>query len=77
MTDEPRFKTMLNIPSPASGPPRVVGPPELVIAENDALRAEIERLRAAIPTFTEGTSIATVNERLDVLRAAFDARGRS
>jgi hypothetical protein len=47
-TDGSRVKTMLNVTSPASGPPRVVGPPELVIAENDALRTALDAALALV-----------------------------
>lgn len=48
MIEHANTKTMLNVPNPAPGTPRVVGPPELVIAERDALATEIDRLRARV-----------------------------
>lgn len=48
MDDKIRTKTMLSIPNPASGPPRIVGPPELVIAERDQLRDALDAARARI-----------------------------
>ncbi len=41
MPDVPRAKTMLNVPTPPDAEIELVGPPELLIAENRELRTRV------------------------------------